>query len=75
MIIPKEIDYLLKKEKRKDAQERILKVYAALLYKKGKIIASNTYVNPALIAYSQMADLFSLINSFNNLMKIIFYIL
>lgn len=35
MIVPKEIDYLLNKEKRKDAKQRILKVYEALLYKKG----------------------------------------
>ena len=36
MIIPKEIDYLLQKEKRKDAKLRILKIYNALVYKKGK---------------------------------------
>lgn len=36
MIIPKELDYLLSLQKRKDAKERILKVYNALLYKKGK---------------------------------------
>lgn len=35
MKIGKELDYLIKKEKRKDAVERILKVYNALLYKKG----------------------------------------
>lgn len=35
MIIPKELDYLLSLEKRKDAKERIKKVYNALLYKKG----------------------------------------
>lgn len=36
MIIPKELDYLLSLQKRKDAKERIKKVYNALLYKKGK---------------------------------------
>lgn len=35
MIIPKEIDFLIKKEKRKDAALRIIKVYEALLFKKG----------------------------------------
>lgn len=35
MIIPKELDYVLRLQKRKDAQERIIKVYEALLYKKG----------------------------------------
>jgi len=37
MIIPKELDYVLKLQKRKDARERIKRVYQALLYKKGKI--------------------------------------
>lgn len=36
MIIPKELDYLLSLQKRKDARERIKKVYNALVYKKGK---------------------------------------
>jgi len=36
MIIPKELDYVLKLQKRKDARERIKRVYQALLYKKGK---------------------------------------
>lgn len=36
MIIPKELDYLLSLQKRKDARERIKKVYNALLYKRGK---------------------------------------
>jgi hypothetical protein len=36
IIIPKEIEYLLTLEKRKDAKNRILKIYEALLYKKGK---------------------------------------
>ena len=36
MIVPKEIEYLLSLQKRKDAKRRILKVYEALLYKKGK---------------------------------------
>lgn len=40
MIIPKELDYLLSQQKRKDAKERIKRVYEALLYKKGK---SNGY--------------------------------
>ncbi|MFY8159769.1 MAG: hypothetical protein ACOVNU_00425 [Candidatus Kapaibacteriota bacterium] len=40
MIIPKELDYLLSLEKRKDAKERIKKVYNAFLWKKGK---SNSY--------------------------------
>lgn len=40
MIIPKELDYILSLEKRKDAKERIKKVYNALVYKKGK---SNVY--------------------------------
>jgi len=35
MKIPQELDYLLKKQKRKDAAERIIRVYEALLYKKG----------------------------------------
>lgn len=36
MKIPKELDYLLSTQKRKDAKERIKKTYQALLYKKGK---------------------------------------
>jgi hypothetical protein len=36
MIIPKELDYIIKQQKRKDAKERIIKVYEALLYKRGK---------------------------------------
>jgi hypothetical protein len=36
MKIGKELDYLLSLQKRKDAKERILKVYNALLFKKGK---------------------------------------
>ena len=40
MIITKELDYLLSLQKRKDAKERIKKVYNALVYKKGK---SNGY--------------------------------
>ena len=36
MIIPKELDYLLSLQKRKDAKERIKKVYNAILYKRGK---------------------------------------
>jgi hypothetical protein len=36
MKIGKELNYLLSLQKRKDAKERILKVYNALLYKKGK---------------------------------------
>lgn len=36
MIIPKELDYILSLQKRKDARERIKKVYGALIYKKGK---------------------------------------
>jgi hypothetical protein len=35
MIIPKELEYLLSLQKRKDAKERIRKVYSAILYKKG----------------------------------------
>lgn len=35
-IIPKELDFLLKKQKRKDAELRIVKVYNALVFKKGK---------------------------------------
>lgn len=35
MIIPKELDYLLSLQKRKDAKIRIKKVYNALIYKKG----------------------------------------
>lgn len=35
MIVPKELDYLLSLQKRKDAKERIKKVYNALVYKKG----------------------------------------
>jgi hypothetical protein len=35
MIIPKELDYLLSTQKRKDAKKRIKKVYNAFLYKKG----------------------------------------
>jgi len=40
MIITKELDYLLSLQKRKDAKERIKKVYNALVYKKGN---SNGY--------------------------------
>lgn len=40
MIIPKELDYIISLENRKDAKLRIKKVYNALLYKKGK---SNGY--------------------------------
>lgn len=36
MIITKELDHLLSLQKRKDARERLKKVYNALLYKKGK---------------------------------------
>jgi hypothetical protein len=36
MKIGKELDYILSLQKRKDAKERIIKVYNALLYKKGK---------------------------------------
>jgi len=36
MIIPKELDYLLSLQKRKDSKERIKKVYDALVYKKSK---------------------------------------
>jgi hypothetical protein len=36
MIVPKELDYILSLQKRKDAKERIKKVYGALIYKKGK---------------------------------------
>lgn len=36
MKIGKELDYLLSLQKRKDAKERILKVYNALVFKKGK---------------------------------------
>lgn len=35
MIIPRELDYVLSKQKRKDAKNRILKIYEALLYKRG----------------------------------------
>lgn len=35
MKIGKELDYLLSLQKRKDAKERILKIYSALLFKKG----------------------------------------
>ena len=42
MKIGKELEYLLSLEKRKDAKERILKVYNALLYKRGK---SDGYFN------------------------------
>ena len=35
MIIPKELDYVLSLQKRKDARERILRVYDALIFKKG----------------------------------------
>ncbi len=35
MKIPQELDYILKLQKRKDARERIIKVYEALIYKKG----------------------------------------
>lgn len=35
MIIPEEVMFLINKEKRKDSKERILKVYEALVYKKG----------------------------------------
>lgn len=34
MKIPQELDYLLKKQKRKDSKQRILRVYEALIYKK-----------------------------------------
>lgn len=37
LIVPKELEYLLNKEKRKDSKNRILKIYNALLYKKGNI--------------------------------------
>lgn len=36
MKIGKELDYILNLQKRKDAKERIIRVYEALLYKKGK---------------------------------------
>lgn len=36
MIIPKKLDYILNLQKRKDSRQRIIKVYNALLYKKGK---------------------------------------
>jgi hypothetical protein len=36
MKIGKELDYILQQQKRKDAKERILKVYSALLFKKGE---------------------------------------
>lgn len=42
MIITKELSYLLSLQKRKDAKERIKKVYNAILYKKGN---SNGYFN------------------------------
>lgn len=42
MKIGKELDYILKLQKRKDAKERILKVYNALLFKKG---SSKGYFN------------------------------
>jgi hypothetical protein len=42
MKIGKELDYILQQQKRKDAKERILKVYNALLFKKG---SSKGYFN------------------------------
>lgn len=36
MIIPKELDYLLATQKRKDKRQRTIKIYSALLYKRGK---------------------------------------
>ena len=42
MKIGKELDYLISLQKRKDTKERILKVYNALLFKKGK---SNGFFN------------------------------
>ena len=44
MIIPKQLDYILKLQKRKDAEERIIKVYEALLYKKSnKFLVVNVF--------------------------------
>lgn len=47
MIIPKELDYILGLQKRKDAKERILKVYNALLYKRGSKIGKSYFDCPS----------------------------
>lgn len=62
MIIPKEIDYLLKQQKRKDARLRILKVYEALVYKKGKspvyFDVPSTYLKKVSGQYNKVMKMF-----------------
>jgi hypothetical protein len=61
MKIGKELDYLLSLQKRKDAKERIKKVYNALLYKKGKLNGyfncPSAYLMKASPRYNKVIDL------------------
>jgi len=60
MKIGKELDYILTLQKRKDAKERILKVYNALLFKKGKggyFTCPSAYLKKVSGAYNKALDL------------------
>lgn len=62
ILIPQEVDYLIQKEKRKDSKERIIKVYNALIYKKGN---KNGYFDcPSEYLKKVNVRYFKVINSF-----------
>ena len=62
IIIPKEIEYLLSLEKRKDSKNRIIKIYEALLYKKneknGYFDCSSSYLEKINSRYYKVINKF-----------------